>query len=371
MRYLLCILLVACGVRDAELSGDAPAGIPQRPPTPLSLNDVSVLFPAVPELWPATMPGRGGPLLSALDFADIKLSLVREVAETEEYASLRVVAVRFDPCFQRELAGPCQPQVRLVLQVPDPAGGFFDGAVHALYAVPAAELPALVQALRALAAKAPENAAATQLGVSPALSAQGLDGPYGQGLKALVAQYAGTTSLVRMTFMTRTPARSGQWQFAGFEGDTKLVIAGLKPSATQQNVTRNIAHDYNYAVMPPFAEAVGRPGASGSGLRAEVGDRADVHAWAIRQEDPRQHLPDTTDCASCHLSGRVAQHLEALDPSLATPELVASRVPRITNTGELDHDNLRAFGWFGRYPMVAQRTANETGAVVRAFAALP
>ncbi len=378
MRFLLCILMVACGGRDVETASPNDDTSDMSDTSALTLNDVSVLFPAVPGLWPATMPARGGPLLSEVSVADIKLSLVRELPEVDEYAALRVVAVRFDPCFQRVIDGACQPQVRLVLQVPDPAGGFFDGAVHALYAVPFDELPGLVSGLRALAAKAPENAAATQLGVSPALSAQGLDGPYGQGLKALVARYAGAGSLVRVTFMTRTLSRSGQWQFGGFEppstpsaAGTKLAIAGLTPRATQQNVTRNFvsgSHAHHYAVMPPFAEAVGRPGASGSSLQA--GASGDVHAWALRQEDPRQHLPDTTDCASCHLSGRVAQHLETLDPSLLTAELVAQRVPRTTNVGELDHDNLRAFGWFGTYPVVAQRTANETGAVLRAFAKL-
>jgi hypothetical protein len=38
---------------------------------------------------------------------------------------------------------------------------------------------------------------------------------------------------------------------------------------------------------------------------------------------------------------------------------------------ETDVDNLRAFGWFGGYPQVSQRTANETAAVVMALAASP
>ncbi len=347
-------------------------------------NDVSVLFPSLPAaaLWPASLPARGGALLPESEFRRLELSLVRELPEEAEYAALRVVSLRFDPCFQRELGGACQPQVRLVFQVPDPAGGFFDGAIHALYAIEPTSVVAVLHALRELVRLAPENAAAP-LGVSPVLLARGLESPYAVGLRALVTAHAGASALVRMTFMTRTPSRSGQWQFGGFEkalgqpfgpsdGAGKLRIAGLAAhESTQQNVTRSLSHDYEYAVMPAFAEAAGRVGASGSRLRTmHAAERAEVHAWAMRQEDPASHLPDTTDCASCHLSGHVARHLEDLDASLITPAIAAARAAREVSLAERDSDNLRAFGWFGKHPMVAQRTANETAAVLRAFAAV-
>lgn len=335
---------------------------------PLGPNDVSVLFPmaASEALWPATMPARGGVLLPAGELARVGLSIVREVEEAGEHAALRVVAARFDPCFREALDGPCQPQIRLVFQVPDPAGGFFDGAVHALYALLPADWTAVVTELERLAGVAPENGDAV-LGVSPALRAQGMDGPYARGLRALVAAHAGEGNLVRVTFVTRTHARAGQWQMGGVVvGGGKLPIAGV--DATQQNVTRNLSERFEYVVMPLFAERVGRIGASASALdRLEPAARAQIHAWAVRQQDPAQHLPDTTDCASCHLSAHVAPHLEALDPTLATPTLVASRGLRARGAADAEPDNLRAFGWFGKEPVVAQRTANETRAVLRAL----
>ena len=121
MRFLLCILMVACGGRDVETASPNDDTSDMSDTSALTLNDVSVLFPAVPGLWPATMPARGGPLLSEVSVADIKLSLVRELPEVDEYAALRVVAVRFDPCFQRVIDGACQPQVRLCLLYTSPS----------------------------------------------------------------------------------------------------------------------------------------------------------------------------------------------------------------------------------------------------------
>lgn len=362
------VLLAACGPKTAG----RPDGEPSAPAAPLSPNDVSVLFPDVPGdmLWPAALEAKGGPLLPRSEFARLDLSLVREVDDEAEYDALRVVAARFDPCFRRSHGGPCEPQVRLVLQLRDPAGGFFDGAVHALYAVDPARLPALVAELRALAALAPENAGAP-LGVSPVLAARGLDTPYAQRLKSLVTAHAGAGSLVRLTFMSRTFSRSGQWQFGGFEtGAGKLPIAGI--DATQQNVTRSIADDFEYVVHPPFGDPAGRPGASSTRLgQMSASERADVHAWAMRQLDPEAHLPDTTDCAACHVAGHVARRLESVAPALLTPPLQQARARRFVGAGDADPDNLRAFGWFMKSPAVAQRTAEETDAVLAAFAAIP
>jgi len=356
--------VLATGLALGACSGAREAG------RELGDNDVSILFPAAgaEALWPATLAGRGGPLLPAEVFARIGLSLVREVDDEAEHAALRVVAARFDPCFAPAIGGPCQPQIRLVMQIPDPAGGFFDGAVHTLYALSPQDFDAAVAELRALAALAPENAG-QPLGPSPALVAQGLQGAYARGLQALVTRYAGAGSLVRMTFMTRTFSRSGQWQLGGFHvGGTndKITIVGI--GATQQNVTRSIAHTFEYDVVPAFMDPTGRPGASASRLdRLDPAARADVHAWAIRQQDPRQTLPDTTDCASCHIAGHTARHLEAAAPELVTPAIGAMRGARVVGAAEHDADNLRAFGWFGKAPHVAQRTANETRAVLAAI----
>lgn len=339
----------------------------------LGVNDVSVLFPAgaAEALWPATMPARGGVLLSAAQYARLETSLVREVEDEAEHAALRVVSLRFDPCFQVELGGRCQAQIRAVMQIPDGAGGFFDGAIHALYEVEAGRVGALRDGLVRLRGLAPENARAA-LGVSPALSAQGIDGAYGRALRTLVSEHAGEAALVRMTFMTRTFSRAGQWQFGGFAaGGERLAIGGLG-AVTQQNVTRSTAGGQEYVVHPAFAEEDGRAGASARLIgRFDAQGRRQLHGWAMRQEDPARHLPDTTDCASCHLVGHVARTLEALEPELASASIAGRRGARVVGAAEGDADNLRAFGYFGVHAHVAQRTANETRAVLEAWSRVP
>jgi len=346
-------------------------------------HDVSILFPlpATDALWRASHAGLGGPLVPETEFAKIARSLTIALPDESEYAALRVVGVRFDPCFRMTLTSACQPQVRLVLQAVDPVEGAFDGALHALYNIAPAAWPGLVADLRALALDAPENVTDLGLGPSPALAAQGMDGAYARGLEALVAAHAGPDTLARLTFMTRTNARTSQWEFGGshlgdwpgtdFPAAGPVTIVGASDE-TLQTVTLPPTSGFRFSVGPEFADPVGRPGVDTDLLDAmDRPARAAVHAWAVAQEDPDALLPDTTDCAACHLAGRIGGYLEALDPTLVTPALAARRGPRRTSPAEDNRDNLRAFGWFFHDPHVAQRTANETEAVVRALAATP
>ncbi len=341
----------------------------------LRAHDVSVLFPnpadasAEALLWRADAPGLGGPLLPEAEFLRNRRSLSKDVDDTLEYQSIRVVAVRFDPCFRQVLGGPCEPQIRLVFQPRDPAGGFFDGAVHALYALSESSWQEVHRGLLRLASLAPENATDAPLGVSPVLASRGLQSEYAGELKALVLRFAGPETLVRVTFMTRTDAASGQWEFSGFHSGKaredgkldRLEIPGLS-GLTMQNITRERdPHAFDYVVHPKFIDEAGRKGVSQSALTGlDPASRAEVHAWALRQEDPAIHLPDTTDCASCHVANHIGRHLEGLDPTLVP----VGRPLRALSLAETDIDNLRAFGYFGSLPQVSQRTANETAAVL-------
>jgi hypothetical protein len=237
----------------------------------LTANDVSVLMPLPTApgqdfYLRTTTAGRGGPLLPEAEFDRIARSLTNVVEDPEEYDALRVLAVRFDPCFQITLETACQPQIRLVFQFLAEGGLTNDGAIHALYNVPLGELPTLVAELRALALLAPENTGQPTLDVSPALRTQGMDGAYGRGLHALVLRYAGTDTLARMTFMTRTNARSGQWEFGGFHlGDWPdtgfptagpITIEGALPSSLQ-TVARRVSDGFEFTVLPEFLAADG------------------------------------------------------------------------------------------------------------------
>ncbi|HRE90734.1 MAG TPA: hypothetical protein PK095_16530 [Myxococcota bacterium] len=368
MRLILValVLTLACNDRGTD-----------APPMPSSVTrlgpaDVSVLFPASAELWRADLATVSGPLLPRERFALNKRSLTKELPDDAEYEALRVVSMRFDPCFQRSVGGPCEPQIRLVFQASPDGKTFLDGAVHALYALP----PAAFEAALGTLDKLIDTPAEGPLGVHPRLAREGVGGPLGSGLLRIAKDHLGPATLTRVTFMTRTEAPAGQWQFSGFEilenqddarDHARIPIAGI--GATMQNVTRNRRGPdtdvtFDYTVHPLFAEKDGRRGASGLYLaELPLEARSEVHAWALRQESPSSHVPDSTDCASCHVANHVGRHLESLSPELGRPT-----VPRHIAINEPNPDNLRAFGYFDTEPQVAQRTANETAAVLARLA---
>jgi hypothetical protein len=343
----------------------------------LGRHDISVLvpLPASGDLpWQASSPGRGGALLPRTAYDKIGRSVFREIEEAAEYDALRVVAVRFDPCFTTSLAAPCQPQIRLVFQTlaQDRAEGTNDGAVHALYNLTADSFADVTARLRALAA--PQNDPYQPLGISPVLKAEGMTGAYAQALGKILEDHAGPATLARMTFVTRTMSRQGQWELGGFHikatdatgfpGPGSIKIVGS--AETLQVIGNPGFGGINYSITPSIADPAGLPGTSAFSINdLTAAQRKTVAAWAFKQEAPTMTVPDTTDCASCHIAGHTTRMLEDVDAGLVTLD----RGPRVIGGAETLGDNLRAFGYFGKEPMVSIRTANETAAVMRGFAA--
>lgn len=358
---------------------DADAGTVLVPHA-LTANDVSVLFPLSEPaaLWPADLEGKGGPLLPRATFARIGRSLLKDIDPADaEYAALRVVAVRFDPCFGQ---APCVPQLRLVLQAIDAANRrAHDGAVHLHYNLTDEELGKLASDVRALTTLAPENADGLPLGPSPSLTNQGVSGTYGTALRALVTRYAGAANLSRMTFMTRTTARAGQWEFGGvnlkwFSPEGDLPIAGLPAGTHLQTVASEAASQlYRYSVTPatahPSALSEVMDGEKVSAVATEA--LAAAHEALARLENPTLETPGTADCASCHLANRLRGYLDQKSPQTAAPStLYAGRAQaiRVLGSAETNNDSLRAFGYFDSDPVVSQRIANETHRVLELFA---
>jgi hypothetical protein len=380
LTALSTVALLACTAAQPQPEPELPSlgGDPRA----LAMHDVSILFPLGDRLWPAT------DLVPSSVFRAIGRSVVKELADADEYDALRVVAVRVDPCFRHDWGGvPCQPQLRLVLQAIAPDGTrAFDGALHALYNLDEATFATLATELRALTAAAPEQAdPALALGVSPALRAQGVDGVYGQHLRALVRRYAREETLARLTFMTRTEARAGQWQFGGravrpfpetgFDPagplDIRALTAGSPTPVVLQTVTSESGPSgYHYAIDPSFADGIGAPAANAAEVAALPADRrGETYAWTLRQTNPNNTTPDSTDCASCHLAERARDHLEARFPELVDPGDAAER-PAFTAGALSNPDNLRAFGYFDATPVVVLRTARESKLTLELFALL-
>jgi hypothetical protein len=316
------------------------------------------------------MPGRGGAILPKSVFTKIGRSVFSTVDDAAEYDALRVVGIRFDPCFTTSLTSACQAQMRLVFQALDADQGTADGAVHALYNLSATDFADITSRLRASAPV--QHRAYGPLGVSPGLKAQGMTGAYATALGKLIADHAGPATLARMTFVTRTNSRQGQWELGGFHvkafaatgfpAEGPIEIIGNETLQVISNSGFGGGHRYD--VTPGLLDSTGNNGLDAPSIRLlPAADQTKLDAWARTQELPMSSVPDTTDCVSCHIAGHVSNQLELADPKFATLD----RGPRVVAGAENTGDNLRAFGYFFAEPVVSIRTGNETAAVLRAI----
>lgn len=392
-RGVVAGVVALLGVAACDGGGGGVAVAPTLPG--LAPADVSILLP-LPEtlgeldaLWPLDLPARGGALVpqAAIDAvpraAAGSLSLfIGTRAEAD--AATRVVSVRLDPCFRRRLEDPCEPQIRLVFQViapeerlrsdapapPEAEVMAFDGALHAFYAIPAAEAPAFIAQVRALAALGGRaNADAPALGVSPALRANGMDSAYGRALTALVARYAGDATLVRLAFMH--VIAPDLWFFSAQERDRDgvwqhLDIAGLGDDLEELRLVADptvpSVFDFAAGAPPDLEETFFAALSSRTLAELDEGTRRALFADLVTLTDPTRLAADESSCLSCH----VTKH--ALGWLVANTDLQQRKgvdwSPRVLGDQDANPFNLRMFGYFQRAPSVSQRVANETRAIV-------
>jgi hypothetical protein len=113
------------------------------------------------------------------------------------------------------------------------------------------------------------------------------------------------------------------------------------------------------------------PAYSEGGIEAASADeRAAAYAILAGIENPTIDTPESVDCASCHLANRLRGYLDLRHPPATAPEsryVGQADAARVVGGAETNNDNLRAFGYFGVDPVVSQRTANETHAVLAAL----
>lgn len=369
------------------------------PLQPVQMNDVSILLP-LPKtqsefdamISPAGT-GSSGALLdhtmyvNATGFRDDAGPAVGGV--TLPYSSLRLVALRLDPCFAQ--IGPitdpsaCQNQLRLIFQsVGFTASGspsVDDGAVHALYSVTRAEL---LDALRTIQSLRTAGHGAGDLGplaVHPVVSAEGLTGPMATGLAAIVAKYAGTSRLVRFT----TFVGNGQfdWEFDGFDVSGGVAQALAIPTLPNAATAVTINNAQNGATPAELALAI-VPGSTSTddislllnakaATSASHDDQQSAFDSALRVQNPNFESPNTIDCGSCHLAqpaqvlvGEQALGLSAVgdvNAFAAATTIPAADLQATTpvTTGLL---NFHAFSYLVTTPMINQRVINETASIV-------
>ncbi|HTJ42418.1 MAG TPA: hypothetical protein VL463_10010 [Kofleriaceae bacterium] len=366
MRWLsLVVIAAACG--------GAPATDPDATGSeshPLGMNDVTILLP---------LPQGPQPILLGLTTDLIPQALFDRLVVApgdviDPFGAFQVMAVRFDIC-DRHTPGPCprgvDGRMRLVFQpmLPPGAGrpGANDVALHAFYPIPATELPALVDQLRALArigATDPHGA----LIVSTAVA----NPTYLAGLKALVTRYAHGDRLLRLTlFAQNAQASSLNWSFRGLDidgsGAHDLVIPDV--AQTQQHVIL-AAPDTTYDTSPladlPAGLSLSLSG--GAFMNAAPADQRGALEALAAAQNPLTHTGDTVECVACHVSTFLTTHraqMAAIDPTTIAGRYTSTHdLSIIAGVSATNDRSLRALGWIFDQPAISQRVANDTAQVL-------
>ena len=304
---------------------------------------------------------------------------------------LRLVAVRFDPCFAQRGPvadeGACKNQMRLVFQTLSFANGkttAADDAVHAFYSLTREELTGAVRTMielrqrkvgeRRLGPLAPHPLLATRTG--------DLDLSTASEVNELVTSLADADRLVQITQFAPSGLDT-TWNFSGFD---------VEKSATLTIPTLPAGDDTHVAFFAGFTpgELEGDPAfvpASNAAPRDNIQDlgnraraaaagtegRERAFAAMLRLENPDMHTPDTIDCASCHAVEPVRKLLGAkhyaseMGSSRGAFEPDARWVPDADlvelETGE-SGVNVHMFSYKGTTPSIHRRTINESAAVV-------
>lgn len=368
MRWLPVLLLFVFGCSSTSNEPNQPVSLKGE----LGANDVSILFPlpASGQLDTLLSPRSNGAQGELLPFSIFEHApeLTLYADKAGQYADLRVVSARVDPCFPSLANAPhpdCRFQVRLVLQpVFDEAGVVTaeDAAVHVFYDLPASDFVNLLADLLEVKSKLDLHA---PLGVRPVEEIAGVE-------SALLA-HIGASRLTRMTFMQLSGKRN-VWNFGGFDfqGETATPIGILSSTVTEQSFTNNPLGD-PLAFVGGVTPAVENPPEDLSPLydSATASQKPEAELWslyesALRVENPEKHTPESVDCVSCHTAQPTRLWLERNHAAFATQQ----SAERFTSTFDLMVDPiddttsaLRAFGWLDTRPAITARVANESAAV--------
>lgn len=402
------------GDADHGTGPDAGAGAEveaQPDAAAVPLNDVSILLPPTSSSSPAVIKlsdeGAFGVLLppSMYDRLDRFVRPAPGTTNPVDQESFQLVGVRIDPCFPdiAQLAldpSRCRAQLRVVAQpvlvgfppspTPDPAAmlqvGATDDALHLMYELTTDEFTELAQGLRAwsgLEQSLNIDGAGADVWVHPRLQGDARDGEGGTSLRALLLRYVGVDRLSQCTFMKSEGVHA--WDFGGFTVEdgtlTALEIHGTDATEQRLGAAGNaitITPETNHAraLAPLLGERT-----PGQPLTLGPDDALpDALQTALHLESPRHAHAEGADCASCHAAFPLRQRAQAMGASIdgltqftSDQDLGGTTDATQTVFGPGDATNLfvetrlRAFGWFGRVPVVSQRAVNESAAVTEAL----
>jgi hypothetical protein len=334
----------------------------------------------------------------------------------DQFANLRVVGVRLDPCFGETVganmgAATCQNTIRLIAQFVDPANPTSVDSrvgIHLFYTITRLEFTTLLKGMLALRkqAKLPiqkgfihlrGNATATLtngFGVSPVLMNEGLRGVYATGLRDLLLTYAGAATLSQVAFCVqdrggepnRAPyygeanvmSQTNRWAFGRFDvrqgniyaqNVATLNFAGVQVSDIEPTVDRTADGTPKRALLM-VAPAPQTPETFFPGLnepQANIIARDAASKVALNFLNPAKYTARNADCVTCHLADQATNQRSS---SLFTqPTAFKSNTWRLNHT-PTNAGPFRMMGWVAtgnsEHPgsVMGSRVVNETAVVL-------
>ena len=387
----------ALDLRSAPVDGQVTAS----PQLRWTSADLSILVPlpkapANDTLLRANSVGSFGPLIPSEIFARVpKLDMVTRTQE-QEYATLRAVGFRIDPCYPG-LYGGCRRQIRIVWQpiywtpqMSSPTGstenepGTSDVGVHTFYDLTEQDFGTLLKEIWNLKV-ATGISTEGPLSVHPAIKAQGLSGEYLRQLQHIILSHIGQQKLSRLTFML-VRGDSVLWTFGGFNMENGkpviMQIPRIPPISTgrgQQNLqvfmNRSFSRDNfdqsNLNPAPEGKDTFNLLMRDSSEIRPTE-DHDEIFeslASIYRIENPDYHNPETMDCVSCHVAQAARNYTQERFGTLIFKDVISSFAFKskmdLRNVSESNWftNNLHAFSYFGDQVAISQRSINEAAAV--------
>ncbi len=391
--------LAACGAPEQEESAGASTDAATETPHAVQMNDVSILYPLAKtkgELERAYLTtaskGLGGELLPK----DIFEKAMGKPGTTGPggtprvtYDNLRVVSIRFDPCFANigavTAATNCKNNIRLVFQPTTFSGSSAlptDDAIHAFYSVSRDELKSALDEVVALRLKNDNGKRMGPLAVHPIMKEQGLEGAFAKRLNAIVLKYAGAKNFSRFTQFS-TSGLGTAWNFAGFDvaagATSPMVIPTLPSGTTFVAFFRGFTKDTIAGDFRPPTESPDNIGIFANATLAKTRGTEEQRKAAleaiVKIESPAAHSPETIDCASCHAAQPAREivadrifKLSAKDSKnlfVANSKWVpAGDLAQTTKPLNADDVNVHMFSYKAQNPSIHRRTINETADIV-------
>jgi hypothetical protein len=231
------------------------------------------------------------------------------------------------------------------------------------------------------------------LAVHPLLVQDDLGGTFAKQLRSIIATYADSTRIERITSFAVILSVSGRppdspgpddapagilWTMHGFdvtsEQETALAIPTLpSDSRTVQISAVPNPFDASLSPMTTSTDAIGVLENANTATSAAPSAQQAAFDAALRIENPLDHSPNTIDCASCHMAEPVRTLVAeqvlgmsetgdanrfAADPSIPSGDLTATTA--VVDPGEPGLLNIHAFSYRASSPMINQRVINET-----------